>query len=411
MFLNCVIYLSSALVIAASRDATCDITIEQVNWPNATMLLQTFVNQAVVSNAISGTVCFTTNIPSQPFLIGDINVPSNFSLTVIGDSMASTFLTGPGNHVCMFNSNGGNLTLMNLNISFGEGLESVIFNQFGYLLVDRVYFSGGTHAVYANVFRMVLSNCIFEYVEGCSAPGEKFGGAVLAIGLNQWGNRKNKLFLNENNDNFQTGSSVIVSECMFLGCSCFGPGGDGVGGALAILEFDESVIDSCTFTGNSAGEGVGGVAIISNSLVVRNSTFSDNSWENGGRAFQQYGDALSFSGNVLSVSSSYFGNNSDQCGGFLAASCTCNTTFLSNVSCFTITDTVFEYNTVGKNVCGVRARFPLPPINATVLYSGGAQTMPPPVLTRVIFKDNWCPSGECANVAYITSILPDPAQH
>lgn len=402
------VMISVAIMVAAAAQGTsregatrCDLTVSLANASVASTVIQAFLNASVTGSIRSATVCLPQNLATEPFALTGISVPSSFALKVVGGSSQSFAFC----EVTCFNVNGAlSLTLIDLNFTFGRVYQGVVGGSLGYFCATRVYFGSGysgNHAVDITAMNIVVSDCIFSTH---TAYGTGTFGAMRAApgGCNNCANP----------NDYVKGSTVTITNSVFIGCDADGVAESGVGGALTLSQFDNVLIDSCNFTDNIAGQGAGAVAVYGNSLLILNTTFIENFMDDAGPLWL-YGGALSFAGNSLSISTSYFGYNVDGCGGpAIAASCVCgnNNGSLSSMSCFHISDSVFEYNTIGSSVpnCYHQNTGPYPMfagINGTVLYSGGDATMLPPIVTNVKFKDNSCYAVLCADFVYISSIF------
>ena len=209
------------------------------------------------------------------------------SITITGAGKANTHLDGGDVRRIFDMELGGTLTLRNLHITNGGGDSG-----------------DGAGAIRADGVDLKLSNIRFDST-GVTDPASD-GGIVKVNHGNV--SIRNSEFLGGYADDVG-GAVFIVGGSLTVVGSRFDGNSAAYGGAIFADDSNVSVLKS-RFEGNVAGEHDGAIGVYGGSLVVKNSTFLDNSVSNF------YGGAIhTMDSDVTVLSSRFEGNSSSANGG------------------------------------------------------------------------------------------------
>jgi predicted outer membrane repeat protein len=177
--------------------------------------------------------------------------------------------------------NWGTLSIYKSEISLSSGGVTIIFDG----SVSTMSYGGGVQ----NLGKLTVVDSIFKYNRAGSMGGAIDNRGTLIL--------ENSSFMSNTSLNnggavvsFGGGSSLTIDSSTFAGNESAG------GGAIS---GNNAVITNSTFASNKATDG--GAIYSGANLTITNSTFSENTAANGGGIF--------FYGNVASISSSTFYNN------------------------------------------------------------------------------------------------------
>ena len=212
------------------------------------------LRQAIADAAPGDTIVFNAGLAGQTIVLSS-SLSIAKALTIDGSGLITPVAISGNNATRVFDiSSGGIVTLSHLSIISGTttGRGGAIYNA-GTLVVRDSTLAGNSAsnrggAIYNLLGKVTLQNSVLS--DNSSLNGN--GGAVHSDG-----------------DNVAT--SLIVQACTFSDNRAAAYSGGGIGSLYSTL-----VVTNSTFSDNLSSAGGGGIYASSGTLTVQNSTFSDN---------------------------------------------------------------------------------------------------------------------------------------
>ena len=273
------------------------------------------LRQAIADAAAGDTITFDAGLAGQTITLTSGQLVIDKDLAIVGPGASQ--LTISGNHasrVFLVTTNGATTTTASIqDVTISDGYAVADPDSLG------LVFGGG--GIYNNFGSLTVSHCTLL---GNTAVG--LGGGIASEGVLSVLNSTvsgNSATTNATTDIFGGGGggiaavafgdsgSVIISNCVVSGNSCYG--GAGGGGIFA----DGFVIVSSIVSSNTSDGFFGGGGILSGSGTVSNCTVSGNSATTSNSSFTFFGGGgiTSFSRSALTISGSMLSGNSALLGG------------------------------------------------------------------------------------------------